>query len=173
MSDDQERTDLLDVLARQRQLMRSTAAGLIDDQARTRSTVSALSVGGVVKHLTFVERRWCAFLRGGAQEMDAAPPGVTKDQQYALWSQQFTMTVDETLDQLLAGYDAAAAETDAQLRALADLDDATPLPTRPWFPPNTSWTARRVVLHLLSEIAQHSGHADIIRESIDGARATG
>jgi hypothetical protein len=55
----------------------------------------------------------------------------------------------------------------------AALDATQPLPEAPWFPPGASWTARRVALHILAELAQHSGHADIIRESIDGAMSMG
>lgn len=50
----------------------------------------------------------------------------------------------------------------------ADLDRSNPLPQAPWFEPGASWSVRRVALHLLAEISQHAGHADIIRESIDG-----
>jgi hypothetical protein len=53
------------------------------------------------------------------------------------------------------------------------LDLAHPLPEAPWFEPGASWSARRVLLHVIAETAQHAGHADIIRESLDGAKSMG
>nr|WP_299520382.1 DUF664 domain-containing protein [uncultured Serinicoccus sp.] len=54
-----------------------------------------------------------------------------------------------------------------------DLDATHPLPQAPWFEEGASWSVRRVALHMLAEIAQHAGHADIIREAIDGQRTMG
>jgi len=65
------------------------------------------------------------------------------------------------------------AETDELLRTLPDLNAAHPLPEAPWFPPGTSWSARRVLLHVIAETSQHAGHADIIRETLDGAKTMG
>ena len=48
-----------------------------------------------------------------------------------------------------------------------------PLPEAPWYEPGASWSARRVLLHLIAETSQHAGHADIIREAIDGAKTMG
>jgi hypothetical protein len=56
---------------------------------------------------------------------------------------------------------------------LPSLDDSHPLPEAPWFEPGARWSARRVILHILAETAQHAGHADIIRESLDGAKTMG
>ena len=57
--------------------------------------------------------------------------------------------------------------------SLADLNATQPLPTAPWFEPGRSWSARRVLLHVIAETAQHAGHADIIRESLDGQKTMG
>jgi hypothetical protein len=56
---------------------------------------------------------------------------------------------------------------------LPDLDLSHPLPEAPWFPPGARRSARRVFLGLVAEIAQHAGHADIIREAIDGQKSMG
>ena len=74
---------------------------------------------------------------------------------------------------LLDDYQAAAAETDELLVSLPDLDARQPLPEAPWYEPGASWSARRVLLHVIAETSQHAGHADIIRESIDGAKTMG
>ena len=56
---------------------------------------------------------------------------------------------------------------------LPDLDATQPLPQAPWFEPGARWSARRVLLHIIAETAQHAGHADILRESLDGAKTMG
>ena len=66
----------------------------------------------------------------------------------------------------------AARRTDELIPTL-DLDAAQPLPVAPWFEPGGRWSARRVLLHLIAETVQHAGHADIIRESLDGAKTMG
>jgi hypothetical protein len=83
------------------------------------------------------------------------------------------MEEDETLEGLLAAYDDVADRTDQLVSSLPSLDASHPLPEAPWFPPGARWSARRALLHIVAETAQHAGHADIIRESIDGAKTMG
>ena len=170
-----ERADLLEVLQKHRGLFRVTVQGLTDDQARTRSTVSELTLGGLVKHVAATERSWAEFIEHGPQEdaVDWAnidwsnpPPEV------AAYADGFRMLENETLAGLLKDYDAVAAATDA-LIASADLDASHPLPSAPWFAPGAAWSNRRVLLHLVAETSQHAGHADIIREAIDGQKSMG
>ena len=85
----------------------------------------------------------------------------------------FRMLAGETLSGLLDQYEEVARRTDQLVATLPDLDVSHPLPPAPWFEPGASWTARRVLLHVVAETAQHAGHADIIRESIDGAKSMG
>ncbi len=66
-----------------------------------------------------------------------------------------------------------AAATDELVRTLPDLDAAHPLPQAPWWPEGGSWSARRALLHIVAETAQHAGHADIIREALDGQKTMG
>ena len=82
------------------------------------------------------------------------------------------MREDETLAGLLATYDEVAAATDALVERV-DLDSDQPLPEAPWFAPGSRWTARRTLLHIIAETSQHAGHADIIREALDGQRTMG
>ena len=58
------------------------------------------------------------------------------------------------------------------MAALPDLDRTVPLPEAPWAPGVNHWSARRILLHVLRETAQHAGHADIIRQTLDGANTT-
>jgi hypothetical protein len=66
-----------------------------------------------------------------------------------------------------------ARRTDELIATLADLDLSHPLPEAPWFEPGARWSARRVLLHIIAETAQHAGHADLLRESLDGAKTMG
>ncbi|SCL48981.1 Protein of unknown function [Micromonospora citrea] len=158
-----ERAELTQTLRLHRGFLRQTVAGLTDEQAATRSTVSELCLGGLIKHVATVEQRWARFAVGGADAMNSEPLD---------WAGQFRMTDGETLAGLLAHYDEVAAATD-ELIATHDLDAAHPLPQAPWFEPGATWSVRRVLLHLIAETAQHAGHADILRESIDGAKTMG
>ncbi|HZH22206.1 MAG TPA: DUF664 domain-containing protein, partial [Geodermatophilus sp.] len=56
---------------------------------------------------------------------------------------------------------------------LPDLDASHPLPEAPWFQPGARRSARRVFVHIVAETAQHAGHADILRETIDGQKTMG
>ena len=88
------------------------------------------------------------------------------------YADAFTMGPSETLAGLIADQDAAARETEAALGSL-DLGRPVPVPRGvPWFPADVdAWSVRWVLLHLIQETARHAGHADIVRESIDGATA--
>jgi hypothetical protein len=91
---------------------------------------------------------------------------------YAAHAASFVMTEDDTLAGLLAEYETVAARTD-KLLATLDLDADDALPTTPWWPEGMRWTVRRAALHVAAETAQHAGHADIIREAIDGQKTMG
>jgi len=168
---DAERSDLLEMLAKQRNFLRYTTQGLTDEQARTRSTVSELSLGGLIKHVTDVERGWAAFIVEGPSAQRNASDMTEED--FARWRDNFRLLDGETLEGVLADYGAVAAATDDLVRTLPDLSATQPLPTAPWFQSQASWSARRVLLHIIAETAQHCGHADIIRESIDGQKTMG
>jgi Protein of unknown function (DUF664) len=165
---DQERQDLLETLRKHRFFLALTARGLTDEQANTRSTVSALTVGGIIKHVTEVERNWADFLLNGPTAMTYGEG----DWNAGDWEAGFRLLPGETLEGVVAAYEEAARRTDELVRT-ADLDASQPLPVAPWFEPGKRWTARRVLLHVVAETAQHAGHADIIRETIDGQKSMG
>jgi uncharacterized damage-inducible protein DinB len=166
-----ERGDILDFLGKHRYFLRHTAEGLTDEQANTRSTVSELTVGGLIKHVTAVEQNWAEFAQGdGGQE---TPEEVEfTPERIAEWQNQFRLTEGETLAGVLAEYEKVAAGTDELVRTL-DLDTRYELPAAPWQPPGVFWSVRRVFLHIAAETAQHAGHADIVREAIDGQKSMG
>jgi uncharacterized damage-inducible protein DinB len=162
-----ERADLLAALAKQRHFLRLTARDLTDEQAARRTTASELSIGGLIKHVSITERRWIRFIQDGPAAMSWDGTDV------AHWMTGFRMVEGETLAGLLQAYEQVAQETAEVVATLPDLDTTQPLPETPWFERGASWSARRVLLHVLAETAQHAGHADIIRESLDGAKSMG
>ena len=164
-----ERADLLESLAKHRFFLRFTARDLTDEQARQRTTPSELTIGGLIKHVAFVERGWARFIVEGPSGL----PSAEDPEALAAHADSFRLREDETLAGVLAAYEQVAAETDELVRTLPDLDVSNPLPPAPWFAPGARWSARRVLLHVIAETAQHAGHADIVREALDGARSMG
>ena len=163
-----ERGDLVQALDRHRGFLRHTVRGLTDEQAAQRTTVSELSLGGLIKHATVAERQWVSFILNGPSAM-----GGRDEASMRAWMDAFRMLDGETLAGLLEAYEEVARRTDDLVVTLPDLDVSQPLPQAPWFEPGARWSARRVLLHVLAETAQHAGHADIIRESLDGAKTMG
>jgi uncharacterized protein DUF664 len=158
-----ERELLLAYIEQQRDGIRFAAYGLTDEQARMTPTAGTLSIGGLVKHVTAMEQNWMDTV---LQRSSNGSVDESSDE----YESGFTLGPDETLAGALAGLDAAARRTEEIVREL-DLDHAVPVPKGvPWFPQDVdAWTLRWVLLHLVEEVARHAGHADIVRESIDGA----
>lgn len=163
-----ERTDLLESLAQHRYFLRYTVRDLTDEQAAQRTTASELCLGGLIKHVTLTERQWASFIIEGPAAM--APGGQDAP---ADWAGGFQMLEGETLAGLLEEYEKVAGRTDEIVATLPDLDQSHPLPEAPWFEAGARWSARRVLLHVIAETAQHAGHADILRESMDGSKSMG
>ena len=171
-----EKAELVQTLQRHRGFLLQTLQGLDREQATTRTTCSELDLAGLVKHVTDVEERWADFCRRGPvafgdDGLDWSDPDALA-RAMAWHAQGFHLTDAESLDGVLARYAEVAADTDAMISD-ADLDAAHPLPARPWFAAGAVWSVRRALLHLLAETAQHAGHADILREAVDGAKTMG
>jgi hypothetical protein len=168
---DAERADLLAMLAKHRHFLRFTTRELTDEQAGRRTTASELTLGGLIKHVTAVERNWAGFIVHGPS---IAPDfSAMTEEDYKIWSEGFRLLPDETLAGVLAEYEKVAKHTDELVATLPDLDVDHALPPAPWNPPGARWSARRALLHIATETAQHAGHADIIRESLDGVKSMG
>ena len=167
-----ERADLLETLAKHRYFLRFTVRDLTDEQAAARPTASELCLGGLIKHVSEVESGWIDFIIDGPSAMDRT--SEEWDGQAAEdWLARFRMQPGETLTGLLARYERVAQRTDELVLNLADLDASHALPDAPWFEKGARWSARRVLLHIIAETSQHAGHADIIRETLDGSKSMG
>lgn len=162
-----EREDLLETLAAHRGFLRYAVRGLTPDQLARRTTVSELCLGGIIKHVAAVERQWAGFIVTGSPETTFDEAAIKEH------GREFQVEEGDTLDSLLADFDDAARATDEVIRTVHDLGASRPLPPAPWFAPGARWSARRAIVHILAEIAQHSGHADIIREALDGQKTMG
>ena len=163
-----ERAGLKEYVAAQQYAFHAIAFGLTDEQARSTPSVSALSIGGLIKHVTTCQRSW--------MDRVAAAPELTEadrrpmEEQSTDYQDDFVMREDETLADIMARFDEQNSET-LRLIETADLVAAVPIPQHvPWFPKDVAaWSVRWVVFHMIEELARHAGQGDIVRESIDGA----
>ncbi len=178
MTNTNELIDLLAVLADARQALLKSVQGLSDEQAAARPTVSTLCLGGVVKHVAAMEEQWLRFAVEGPSAMPhELPEGVTwgdimagTAREYPKWLAEhqngFVLLPGETLAGILDQYEQVAARTE-KIVAEADLSATQPLPEAPWLESGGAYSVRKVLMHLISETAQHAGHADILRETLD------
>jgi uncharacterized damage-inducible protein DinB len=150
-----ERDALLTFLGQQRMALRAAVHGLTDEQARATPTASSLSLGGLIKHAARTERRW--VVAGIAGE---PLPGLWPIEN---WDADFQLDPGETLDSLTAYYAETAAMTERIVAGVTDLGQALAI--------DPEQSVRWVLLHLIKETARHAGHADLIREAVDGQRA--
>lgn len=157
-----ERDGLLAYLDQQRLILRLTAYGLTDEQGRATPSASAHSIAGLIKHVAAAERLWKDAILQHHREWSSATHEAS-----------FRLTSDETLASVLELYDQAAQETDAVIAEIPDLGQPVPAPQwTAWVPIKVKdYSVRWVLLHLITETARHAGHADIIRETLDGAKA--
>ncbi|MFI1971584.1 hypothetical protein BLA24_16670 [Streptomyces cinnamoneus] len=156
-----ERATLLAFLEAQRGGLRRALLGLTEEQAAAKPSASELSLGGLLKHVAETEQGWVRRAQG-------LPPAVERDEK--TWSDSFRLTGDETVKGQLAHWAAVAAETERFIYSVQSLEENFALPEAPWFP-KARVSMRWLVLHLIEETARHAGHADVIRESLDGKTA--
>ena len=144
--------------------IRAAAIGLTEEQARLRPCRSALSIGGLVKHATYCMRGVTERLAG-----DREPRSTIDEAAFADHEASFALADGETANDALAAFDAVRV---AYIAALAAADPSAPTveDPAPWFGifDNRPARGRYLLVHQIEEMARHAGHADIIREEIDG-----
>ena len=155
-----ERAGLLAFLDQQRLVLRVAAHGLTDEQAAATPSVSALSIGGLIRHVARTESHWIDIV---LEQQETGNPDAYAD--------AFRFGPGDRLADVIAEYDEVAKRTASVIADIDDLGQPVPVPKGvPWFPADVdAWSVRWVLLHLIQETARHAGHADIVRESIDGA----
>jgi Protein of unknown function (DUF664) len=155
---------LVGFLDQQLTAIRAAAHGLTETQARETPCRSALSIGGLVKHVTHIM---------AGRESQQADPGAMPDQAgFETFMSSFALGDGETLASALEAFDQVRASYLADVRATDPGADMT-APPAPWdgvYAPTAS-VQRFALVHHIEEFARHAGQADIIREQIDGADA--
>ncbi|WP_405564554.1 DinB family protein [Streptomyces phaeochromogenes] len=181
---DAERADLIAALATARAALTNTVRGLSDEQAGERPTASALCLGGLIKHVASIEEGWLRFVVDGPSALrHDLPDGVTwadiaagTAREFPQWmidhQNDFLMLPGETLAGIVERYEQVAAHSEKVIVSLPDLSVTHPLPEAPWHEPGAVRSVRRVLTHVIAETAQHAGHADILRETLDGQKST-
>ncbi len=160
-----EVTTLRAFLDYHRDTLRWKVAGLTQEQLAQTRAPSSLTLGGLVKHLALVESNWFEVVLGRGPIM---PPFDTVD-----WEDdpdwEFHTAAADAPEQLLALFDDAVARADRAIDAglaKAGLETAVERTNRAGEP--QQFSLRWIMLHMIEEYARHNGHADLLRESIDG-----
>jgi uncharacterized damage-inducible protein DinB len=157
---DSERQALEGFLDSQREAIIRKIEGLDDATARQAPTASALSLLGIVKHCGLWELRWLQVVVAGRRF-----PGEWPEGDYTGMAEDFVVDENDTVEQWAAYY----REQIEQSRAIAaSMDLDTPVARTDLVNGNL----RYVLFHLIEETARHAGHADIIRETLDGSVGT-
>jgi uncharacterized damage-inducible protein DinB len=143
-----------------RAVMVRKAQSLTSEQLAARLGPSEMTIGGLIKHLAYAEDIWFDRRLVGHEWGE---PWVTVD-----WDAdpdwEFHSAVDDDLDQLIGLYEQACARSRAAVDEIGDLDAMSKVPNRR----GEYFSMRWILLHMIEETARHAGHADLIRESIDG-----
>ncbi|MDN6020854.1 Protein of uncharacterised function (DUF664) [Acidipropionibacterium jensenii] len=156
-----EQEHLVGMLDRLRATFRWKAGGLDAEQLARRTTTSALTLGGLLKHLTYVEDIKLSW----AFEQEPGEPWRSVD-----WDAdpdwEFRTAALDSPAELYSRYDRAVSTARRRLTELLD-EGGLDMPTaRQW--QGQTVLLRRIVCDLVEEYGRHTGHADLIREAIDG-----
>jgi hypothetical protein len=153
-----EREALEGFLDRQREALIRKIGGLNDATARKAPTASALSLLGIVKHCALWERRWFQVIAAGRRF-----PGEWPEGDYTGMAEDFVVDENDTVEQWV-GYYREQIELSRAVAASMDLDTRCPRTDL------IKCNVRYVLFSMIEETARHAGHADIIRETLDGSR---
>ncbi|WP_329233846.1 MULTISPECIES: DinB family protein [unclassified Streptomyces] len=146
-----EKTTLSAFLDYLRESVLAKAAGVPEPSVRTAGVPSGTSLLLLLKHLTAVELNWFVWAYAGADR--------------ELMDDACEVLADETASDVADAYREAIARADEVVHACTDLDRPGARSLRETPPPSMRW----VLVHMIEETARHAGHADILREQIDGS----
>jgi uncharacterized damage-inducible protein DinB len=150
---------LLSYLDWHRDTLRIKTEGLTQAQQATRLEPSTLTLGGLLKHMALVEDHWFSVVLLGNEDVE---PWHDPD-----W--EFRTAADDSPEELRRLLDQAIAASDANIRRVLDSDGLDALSVRESRRSEGRFSLRWILLHMIEEYARHNGHADLIRESIDGS----
>ena len=158
-----ETETLLGFLEFQRATLAWKCSGLDADGLGATTAASSMTLGGMLKHLAYVEDQWFSrWLRG----WDPAPPWDTVDWK-ADRDWDWHLAADDSPEELFTLWEDTVARSRSSVdEALADggLDQ---LARRTW-PDGRAPSLRWILVHMVEEYSRHNGHADLLRESVDG-----
>ncbi len=140
------------------------AYGLDEAQLRTAHPPSTLTMARLFGHMALVERTW--FQERFAGE-DMPEPFASLDWDADI-DAEMTMAEQWTTEERMAQFNASIAEARTREEVAESLDDLSARPNRE----GRHWSLRWILIHMIEEYARHCGHADLIREAIDGDSAT-
>lgn len=156
-----ERTTLLQALDFYRAVLRRKAWGLSDEQLRTRVGPADMTLGGLLVHMANVEDNWFVRVVSGLPQSEPWISAPWRDDHDWDWHVAAKWSAAEIFDLL----DASIDRSRAVVAEIASLEEIAPVHDRA----GNGMTLRWILNHMVSEYARHCGHADLIRESIDGA----
>jgi uncharacterized damage-inducible protein DinB len=159
-----EATMLRSYLDYHRQTFRRKTRGLTQEQLATTHPPSTLTLAGLVKHLALVEDWWFgAVLRGTEPVAPFTDVDFDADPEW-----EFRTAADDPPAELHALYDSVVATSDVAIDAALAEGGPDAVAVRPSPRTGESATLRWILLHMIEEYARHNGHADLIREAVDG-----
>ena len=156
-----EREVLQEFLDFYRTVLARKAEGLTAEQLRRTTSASNLTLAGLIKHMALVEDSW--FTIRFADQPITDPWGDADWDLDQDW--EMTTALDDSPQDLLNLFDIACDRSRAVVAATSSLDTEMPLEQAgPRGPTNLRW----IMVHMIEEYARHTGHADFLRESING-----
>lgn len=156
-----EREHVLGALDRLRTTFRWKADGLDDDALRARIASSSLTIGGLLKHLALVEDHV------STTRLDGSPIGEPWASTWQSDDWVFDSAADQPAAELYELYDGAVERARARVARLLDAGGLDQ-PSAVTWPDGRHLSVRRILFDLLEEYGRHTGHVDLLRESIDG-----
>jgi uncharacterized damage-inducible protein DinB len=162
-----ESETLLAFLSFHRETLRRKTAGLTQEQLAATAAASTMTLGGMLKHLALVEDHWFSVVHLGREQAEAwrdvdwdADPD---------W--EWRTAADDSPEELRSLLDSAVARSEEVVReALAGPEGLDALSARESGRGDGRFSLRWILVHMIEEYCRHNGHADLIRESIDGQR---
>lgn len=161
-----ERETLATFAAQQINQIATALHGLAREQIVRVPAASGMSLGALARHVILMAEESAARI-AAAPEPVGEPERTPEQYQAEGTIAPAAARPEDTSESLTAELHRVAEQLAAAIRA-ADPETTGPFPDQPWFTGRTRWNVRWYAMHQVEEYARHAGHADILRESIDG-----